>query len=181
MEALDILRNEHGLIRQFLDSLHLAAERMEEGARPPKEFFEKAIEFARGFTDKFHHFKEEYVMFAQLAQKRRGAIDAQIDALRYQQERGRNYIAEIGNALDGYGRGRDVQATTVLENLAAYISLLRHHIHREDHVFYPMVAREFSEGELRSLLDLFRQEEAKAGGQAVENSRTLLEEMSALL
>ena len=68
MEPLEVLRNEHGLIRQYLDNLALAVQKMENDARPPKEFFDKAIEFARTFADTFHHYKEEHVMFVRLAQ-----------------------------------------------------------------------------------------------------------------
>ena len=89
MEALDILIDEHVLIREFLYSLNLCLEKMERGDRPPKEFFQKAIEFARNFTDKYHHFKEEHILFNHLAMKKKGGIDAQVDSLKFQHERGR--------------------------------------------------------------------------------------------
>ena len=68
MDALEILRGEHALIRQYLDNLSFAAEKIERGERPPKEFFEKTVEFARTFVDKHHYFKEEHLMFTWLAQ-----------------------------------------------------------------------------------------------------------------
>lgn len=82
MTPVEILVEEHALIRQGLDNLSLAIEKLEEGEKPPAEFFEAAIRFARTFSDKFHHFKEEYLMFTRLAERNNGAIDAQIDALR---------------------------------------------------------------------------------------------------
>ncbi|MBW1941869.1 MAG: hypothetical protein JRJ51_03435 [Deltaproteobacteria bacterium] len=45
---------------------------------PAKEFFEKAVAFARNFADRFHHYKEEHVMFAQLAEKKAGFFDGPI-------------------------------------------------------------------------------------------------------
>ncbi|MBW1850803.1 MAG: hemerythrin domain-containing protein [Deltaproteobacteria bacterium] len=181
MDAIEILVNEHALIRQFLDNLSMAAEKLEADERPSKEFFEKALEFARNFTDKFHHFKEEYVMFAQLAQKKGGILDGQIDSLRHQHEHGRNFILEISNSLDGYARGDEIHTITLLENLAAYISLLRHHMHREDHGFYQTVKKEFSENELQGLLELFNEEDQKVGGGTFENNKKLLQEMAVLL
>lgn len=56
MKPLEVLANEHGLIRQFLDNLALAASNIEDGKRPSLAFFEKGLEFARTFTDSFHHF-----------------------------------------------------------------------------------------------------------------------------
>lgn len=181
MDAIEILVNEHSLIRQFLDNLSIAIERLETDERPPREFFEKAIDFARNFTDKFHHFKEEHVMLAQLAQKKAGTLDGPIDSLRHQHEHGRNFIREVSNSLDGYAKGDEIYTTTLLENLAAYIHLLRHHIHREDHNFYQLVKKEFSEKELEGLLELFKEEDKKTGEKAFENGRKLVQEMAGLL
>ncbi len=181
MDAIEILVNEHGLIRQFLDNLYMAVEKLETDERPPREFFDKALEFAWNFTDKFHHFKEEYVMFGQLAQKKGGDLDGQIDSLRHQHERNRNFITEISDSLDGYAKGHEIPTAILIENLAAYISLLRHHIHQEDHKFYPMIREEFSEHELQGLLDLFNKENQRIGEQTFEENRKLVQEMAALL
>ena len=62
MKSIEILTREHGLILQALDSLSLAQKKIETGKQPPKEFFEKALRFLRNFADKFHHFKEEYLI-----------------------------------------------------------------------------------------------------------------------
>ncbi len=129
MKPLEILVTEHGLIRQFLDNLVLAVEKLENEEPPPKKFFENAVQFAEMFTHTFHHFKEEHVMFVRLAQKRNGTIDGQIESLRQEHERGRNYISVIADSLDGYAAGRPIQIGQVLESTAAYISLLRNHIH----------------------------------------------------
>ncbi len=69
MDPIEILRNEHGLIRRFVDLLSVAVTRLEVDDPPPRAFFDNGIEFVRGFSDGFHHKKEELVMFVQLAQK----------------------------------------------------------------------------------------------------------------
>jgi len=181
MRPTELLVSEHNLIRQALDSMHLAAEKIETGEKPPKEFFEKAIEFTRTFSDKFHHYKEEYLMFGKLAEKRHGELDAQIDALRYQHDRGRDLISEISDALDGYEQGEDAQTIILLENLSAYVSMLRHHIHREDHVFYPLVDEILSEDDQQYLAEEFESENKKKGGNTLEDSQKLLKEMGPLL
>jgi hemerythrin-like domain-containing protein len=182
MKAIDILLREHDLIRQVLDDLSIAIEKLEMDERPPKEFFEKAVEFARKFADEFHHFKEEYIMFGLFAQKKDGALDGQIDALRYQHERGRNFVVEIAHSLDGYAKGDELSTTTLLENLASYISLLRRHIHKEDHAFYPMVERDLTENEGGALLEQFKKEEERIGDKDFfENNSKLVHEMSSLL
>ena len=181
MKPTEMLANEHKLIRQALDSFSLAVEKLEREEKPPKEFFEKGVDFVRNFADKYHHFKEEYLMFGRLAEKKNGELDAQIDALRYQHDRGRDLIGEISNALDGYSRGENAPTTILLENLAAYVSLLRSHIHKEDHAFYPMVDEELSEEEQKILLDEFEKENSKTAGNVFEDSHKLVMEIGAMV
>ncbi len=174
MNPLEILRTEHALIRQYLDNLAYATEKLERGEQPPKEFFEKAVQFARTFVDKHHHFKEEHLMFTWLAQEKKGVFDGPIDALRFQHERGREHISQISESLPGYAEGKEDKVTTLLENLAAYISMLRQHIHREDHFFYPLVSDQLSESESQTMLEEFEKEDRKSGEDYLEKSRDLV-------
>ncbi|MBT3311935.1 MAG: hypothetical protein HN737_03640 [Desulfobacterales bacterium] len=165
MKTTEVLVKEHVLIRQVLDSLSIAREKLEKGDRPPKEVFEKAVLFSKNFADKFHHYKEEYLLFGLLAQKKEGALDLEIGALRYQHERCRHFVAEIKNAVDGYSSGNEIIITTLLENLAPYISLLRRHIYMEDYVFFKMAGKELSDDEDRALLGQFENEDKRIGGK----------------
>jgi len=181
MNAIEILTNEHGLIRRFLESLALAEEKLENGEKPPRKFFENAVQFARTFTDRFHHFKEEHVMFVRLAQAKGGAIDAQVEMLKYQHERGRKFVSQVANSLDGYEKGDPIKTTELLESMAAYISLLRHHIHVEDHVFFPMVEKTLSSIEKDRVLEEFEKENMKCGEKAFEDCHKLVVDMGSLL
>jgi hemerythrin-like domain-containing protein len=180
METLNILIDEHVLIRQFLDHLSGALRKMEQGSRPPREFFDKAVSFARDFTDKYHHFKEEYILFNRLAMKKRGNIDAEVDTLKFQHERGRALMGEVAGALDGYGKGQEAQRLIILESVAAYLSLLRQHIHREDHIFFPMAEREIPWEEYRGLQQAFQQEGKKMGKNFLQKSKRDLSQMGGL-
>jgi hemerythrin-like domain-containing protein len=120
-------------------------------------------------------------MFGMLAQQTGGAFDAQLEALRYQHESGREHVAAIANALDGYDGGQDIKVTVLLENLAAYTSMLRQHIHREDHVFYPLVKRTLSEQDQLLLGSAFEEADQKNDQQSLERGRELVMEMGALL
>ncbi|MGQ9652903.1 MAG: hemerythrin domain-containing protein [Thermodesulfobacteriota bacterium] len=181
MDAMDMLQREHELIQEFLGNLSSALERLEQGRSVPRDFFDKAVEFARVFADKYHHFKEEYVLFGKLAEKGGGRFDAEIEALRYQHDRGRNHITEISNSLDGFAKGVETNICTLLENVGAYIHLLNHHIHREDHVFYPMVREALSPSEMAAITELFQTEDRKAGPKAFETNQGLVRHMASLL
>jgi hemerythrin-like domain-containing protein len=181
MDPIEILSEEHRLIRQALDAFSLAARKMEQGVNPPVEFFEKAVEFSRTFIDKRHHFKEEYLMFGRLAERHQSELDAEIEALRQQHDHGREFISEMGNALDGYGKGKDAQVTIMVENLAALVTLYRHHVHREDHVFFPMVEKDLPKEELDDLGELFVKEDEKAGRGTFVSMQRLADELVTLL
>ena len=181
MNAIEILINEHSLIRKFLENLALADEKLQHGERPPREFYDKAVQFARTFADLYHHFKEEQTMFARLAQIKGGEIDDKIEMLRYQHDRGRNFVNEIANSLDGYEKGDPIKTKTLLENAADYISLLRHHIHTEDHIFFPMADNSMSEREKWDLLKEFDKVENKTGKRTFETCHKLVADMGSLL
>jgi hemerythrin-like domain-containing protein len=181
MSPTEILANEHTLIRQALHQFHLARRSLEEGVNPPVQFFEHAVEFVRTFVDGRHHFKEEYLMFGKLAAKHRSELDAEIEALRNQHDHGREYVSEMANALDGYGKGKDAQVTIMLENLAAYTTMLRHHIQREDRIFYPMVEETLTQEEMDDLAELYAKEDEKAGKDALERTQDLVADLTMLM
>lgn len=180
MNAVDILIEEHILIRHFLDNLSIALIELEKDRRPPREFFDKAIEFALNFMDEFHHYKEEYVMFTQLEYLKDGALGGQIKSLKQQHVRGRNYIQKISDSLDGYVKGNDCDIAAIIENMAAYISLLKNHLHMEEYILFPMVKETFPENVLRGLVQLYNKEDQKNGGETLKCSRKLIEQMNRL-
>ncbi len=181
MKALQILKIEHGMIRQYLTTLSFALEKMERGERPPKEFFEQAVIFAREFVDTHHHYKEELQMFQLLAQKKSGEIDAPLAALRNQHETGRNHVAAILKATIEIVDGDEVWESDLIESLAAYISMLRRHINIEDHIFYPMAEQVLTDAEHEQLLVSFKQVDDKAAPGFLDDFRERLLKMDHLL
>jgi hemerythrin-like domain-containing protein len=181
MKPMETLRNEHGLIRQYLDQLELARKRMDSGKRPPREFFELGLRFAREFADEYHHIKEEHILFVQLAQKHGGEMDGQTESLRHQHETGRDQIAAIGAALDGYEAGNPVKTDQIKEALAAYIPMLRDHIHTEDHLFFPLAEKALSPEEHAQLQVEFDRAREKAGKEPFEFYHMMVIQMGSML
>lgn len=161
MEPTGILVQEHREILQALESFATAKAALETGGRPDPHFFETGVRFFSAFADRFHHFKEEFLMFGLLAQKKNGAVDLEIGALRFQHERCRIHLDRIHAALGGYSRKDEIATTTLLENLAAYEALLRRHIHLEDTMFFPMIQGTLTSEEKVHLRDYFQNEEKR--------------------
>jgi hemerythrin-like domain-containing protein len=182
MKAIDILVKEHGLISLMLNTLDKAKKQIERGQFPPKEFFKNAVEFSRSFADKYHHYKEEYLMFGLLAQKKEGDIDLETGVLRFQHERCRECINAIENSIEGYAEGNEIATTILLGNLSSYISILKWHIHIEDNIFFGMAKKEISEEEAEILYEQFLEEAKSYGGKDfVEKNRALIHELVAML
>jgi len=181
MEPLQILTDEHELIRSYLNDTSVALYQMSNNKWPEKEFFEMGVEFTKSFSDKFHHYKEEYIMFLKLAQKKKGSIDSEIMLLRDQHESARNFTIGISRSLDKYTQKDSVHAAAIAENLGYYNLLLRQHIHREDHIFYPMARELFTESEQNDMLEDFKKAEEKFQPDFVGISKAKVEKMSALL
>lgn len=182
MELLSRLTKEHGKILQGLDYLCQARGFLEKNRQPPRKFFETAIQFFSEYADRFHHYKEEYLLFTFLASKKEGAIDLEMGSLRYQHELNRDCLAKIEKSLSGYERGSEIAVTTLLKNLAAFISILRRHIYREDSLFFPMAVTELEDDEKMLLQQQFNDEEEAMDARGITmNNKTLLEEMAVLI
>lgn len=178
MNVIDVLVDEHKLVRQYLDTLGIAVDLMGSGEELPEDFFDKTLDFSNTFLDTYHHFKEEYVVFLKLAEKKGGTIDPQIVSLRDQHERGRSFVKKIKASIKGYLEGSEVQRAKLFENLGYFYQLQRQHLNRENHVFFPMARKAFSQTELDEFAKEFEKEEKRLGPETLEYSEKLVELMA---
>lgn len=180
MMVTETLRNEHKMILEFLDGLSRILKRMEwqKEAGPEPDTFRNAIEFAREYADRFHHHKEEYLLFGHLAQKHGGELDSQIEKLRQQHEMNRTLLTEAADAIAGYARGEEVSARNLHFNLIKYVANLREHIRHEDDVFFPMADEALTESEDRQLAHEFAKQEEKLGRDFLSKSSAIMSEIS---
>jgi len=181
MKAINLLVNEHAIIKEFLSVLSRGVKKIIDNENPPREFFERAITFSRDYADTHHHFKEEYIMFKLLAAKKQGEIDGEIDKLRKQHEKYRNYLSEVSTALTGYENNLNEPTRLVHRNLSEYIQSLRDHIEMEEKHFYPMAQKVISVDEQEALSQEFDKYEKKAGEGFNDKYRSLVKEMEDLI
>ncbi len=176
------LVNEHVIILKGLALLRIAMNKIEKNQHPPKSFFEKAVPFFRNYADKYHHYKEEFLMFGFFAQKKEGQLDLEIGSLRHQHELGRECINKIEKSINGYGIKNEIAITSLLQNLASFVSILSRHIYREDHIFFPMVEKELSIDEKMTLLEQFKIEEDRLKEEnPLASNLALLKDMNMLI
>jgi hemerythrin-like domain-containing protein len=70
-------------------------------------------------------------------------------------------------------------ASVVKENLAAYASLLRGHIAKEDTILYPMADTTFSPEDQQALLEAFERVESEMGEGTHEKYHALADRLAA--
>lgn len=179
MTALDKLKDDHKLIQRYLDNLLIAHDFLVERETVPASVFEKTLDFSKNFMNKYHHYREEYILFLKLAEKKGGSIDPQVVSLRDQHERSRNLVSQIKGALNGYQKGDEVATSQLAENVGYYVSLERQHVNRENHVFYPMAAEAFSDDEMAAFDVEFQKIDEKQGSDSYKNAVKLVESIEA--
>ncbi|MCE1247433.1 MAG: hemerythrin domain-containing protein [Firmicutes bacterium] len=143
MKSSDILRNEHIIIQRFLNILEKALFRFERDSRQPPGFFEFSSAFIRDYIEKFHHSKEEEVLFSALEKACDYREDLPIEELVHDHHLGRDYTKKALMAVEQYNRGDNQKKREILDYFRLYIQHIRYHSKREDRVLYPMSDRLF--------------------------------------
>jgi hemerythrin-like domain-containing protein len=181
LKAVEILVEEHTLILEFLATFGRGVEKIESENPPDSAFFDRSLEFCRGFADKAHHYKEEHVMFGLLAQKHDGKLDGLISSHRDQHEQCRNLIQNMAGSLPGYARGEEEARRNLFAAGSTYVRTLRSHIASENDIFFPMAISTLTGDEGEALLTEFKRYEAKAGVDMWGDGPALVEELGSML
>ena len=149
------------------------------GAAPDRVYFEKAVEFLRGFADKCHHGKEEDLLFKRMADRGFPLQGGPIAVMLNEHDMGRGFIKGIA---DGAAKlGSDPGATKrIIENAQGYTDLLRNHIGKENNVLFPMANRALSAEDQADLGKAFEKHEDEETGAGVHGAMLkLLQELKA--
>ncbi|MDF1554800.1 MAG: hemerythrin domain-containing protein [Deferrisomatales bacterium] len=136
-----VMVDEHRLILRMITLVEHNAARLEAGEYRDWQFFLDAVAFIRNYADRFHHAKEEHVLFKELVRNGMPAENSPVAAMLLAHDQGRAFVKgmEIG-ALRGRSGAEDA-AAQVVANSRGYAALLREHIHTEDHILYPLAER----------------------------------------
>ena len=105
-----------------------------------------AVDFIRSYADRFHHAKEEDLLFA--------CFDEGLEILKAMHEDHRRGRACVQGVLDAVER-RD--AGGVSRNLAEYGEILTEHIRKEDEILYPWMDRILTTRQVGELYARFRE------------------------
>ncbi len=146
------LVDEHTLIKRWLGLIPGVIDSLDLETETGRQIVCEGIDFIRSYADKYHHAKEEDILF--------GYFDANLDIIKtmhLDHEAARTHVRAILRALDERNR------ESAVEHLNAYRDLLSEHITKEDNILYPWMDRNLSMTQVGELFARFNDNDRDAG------------------
>lgn len=138
------LVDEHRLIKRWLALIPEVIKNLDIKSEKDRRLVLDGVDFIRSYADKYHHAKEEDILFKY--------FDPSLDVLKVMAEdhqKGRGYARNTLAALDNNDR------ETIVKNLTAYCELLTEHIKKEDEILYPWMDRNLTTGQVDEMFAKF--------------------------
>lgn len=140
-DVTKVLVVEHVLILRMVSLVEEEAARLAAGGAVDGGFWRDAVAFIRGYADRFHHAKEEEVLFTALVKNGMPEKRSPIEAMHLEHERGRAHVRALEAAAEAALAGVPGQEPLIVAHACGYAELLRGHIEREDTILYPLAER----------------------------------------
>lgn len=164
MQPTEILSGEHRVIEVVLGCLAQMAQEAEKNGRVDKSSAEQAIDFIRNFADGCHHGKEETHLFPAMESKGIPREHGPIGMMLWEHEQGRAFVRGMAQSLEAAAAGEKPSVAAFVANANGYVELLRNHIHKEDHILFPMAGRVMNEADEKTLMEQFEKVETEHMG-----------------
>ena len=162
-----VMVSEHQLILRMISLIEKNVALVEQDKFNNWIFFLDAVDFVRNFADRFHHAKEEDVLFVELVKNGMPEKQSPIEAMLIEHDHGRQFIRELETAAKKVITGDSMQISTIISSAKGYAELLRGHIDKEDSILYPLAERVLSEAIRSDMLQAYSDAEEKANGVEV--------------
>ncbi|KNF08172.1 hypothetical protein CLPU_9c00680 [Gottschalkia purinilytica] len=161
MNTIDILVSEHDNIKRVIKIVRKVCFDIINGMEVPYEDFYGIIDFIRNYADKYHHGKEEDMLFKDMLDELKDTIgEGPIQGMFIEHDYGRNYVRELEVALGSHKEGNKEAIVDIIANAGGYANLLTRHIHKEDNVMYKYATNNLKQETLNKLDVQFKDFEA---------------------
>ncbi|TLD42125.1 MAG: hypothetical protein JETT_1605 [Candidatus Jettenia ecosi] len=148
------LVDEHVLIKRLLALIPSIVEYVETSIKVDKDLVLKCVDFIRTYADKYHHMKEEDILFKYVDDK------AEIIQVMFKDhDIGRGHIRQV---VEGAEKGNKAQ---IKEHILAYRDLLTQHIKKEDEILYPWIDRQLSVTQVGEMFRKCNEADASVGDE----------------
>lgn len=161
------LVDEHVFIKKLLASIPQIIEAIDVTHIEDKHLILDSIDFIRSYADKYHHAKEEDILF-----KKFGEGIEIIKAMLEEHDIGRGHVRAVLEAVEK----EDNQS--IKEHLNGYMELLKEHIRKEDEILYPWLDRNLTISQVGELFSQFNEIDKRfeTSSQKYEGFASKLEE-----
>ncbi|MBD1399667.1 hemerythrin domain-containing protein [Pelovirga terrestris] len=174
-DITQVMVKEHQLILRMIALLEKNVALMEQGRFRNWQFFLDAVDFIRNYADRFHHAKEEDVLFVALINNGMPEKQSPIEAMHIEHDQGRAFVRNMADAAEKALAGEAGQIGIIAENANGYIDLLREHIDKEDTVLYPLAERILPDDVRAQMVDAYHRAEEQTLGLEEKYQRLLAE------
>ncbi|OPZ82624.1 MAG: Hemerythrin HHE cation binding domain protein [bacterium ADurb.Bin429] len=163
-EPMQCLVDEHTLIKRWLAVIPAFARSVNLDSEADRRRVLSGVAFIRAYADRFHHAKEEDILFTR--------FDGDHEIIRVMLEdhvTGRRHVQGMQDAV----AARDLTALTA--HLLGYRDLLTEHIRKEDEILYPWMDRQLTPDEIEELAQAFRKADDRAAPGLAERFARFIE------
>lgn len=173
------LVEEHKLILRMLALLEKNTPRTAEGTYTDYRFYLDAVDFIRNYADRFHHAKEENVLFEALVANGMPRESSPVAAMLMEHDQGRAYVAAMEQGAKDALEGNPGSSLIIAANAGNYLELLREHIAKEDDILYPLAERVIPETARDGILNGYAAAEARTPADFTRRYAELVEHYEA--
>jgi len=166
---------EHRLILRMIALLEQNAARTASGEYANWQFYLDGVDFIRNYADRFHHAKEEDVLFEALIKNGMPRENSPVTAMLMEHDQGRAYVRGMEAGVLEAREGLAGRESVIAENALAYVELLREHISKEDDILYPLAERVIPEDMRGEIVNGYQRAEAQASAGFSERYLKLVE------
>jgi hemerythrin-like domain-containing protein len=160
------LVDEHVLIKRLVALIPEVIKSLDVGSEQGGQIIRNSVKFIRTYADKYHHAKEEEILFKY--------FDENLDILKVIREDHENARAHVRAMLKGLD---EQDKKEIAEHLNAYHELLTEHIKKEDEILYPWIDRNLSVAQVGELFSKFNEADEKSDKEAIDSCKKFVKEL----
>jgi hemerythrin-like domain-containing protein len=180
-KAIEVLMEEHRLIKRVLEALYRYAKNIDNGTAPDRGTIALFAEFFREFSDKCHHGKEEAQLFRMLAARGFSTEVGPLAVMLHEHEEGRSRVRTMAETGEKEGDLSEEEKSVFIENARGFFDLMTEHIKKEDNILYPMAEKVISDANWDLLEEAFERFEKEEVGEGRLNELRALAEKLAIM
>lgn len=146
------LVDEHLLIKRLIAAIPEIVKKINITSGQDRQLISECVDFIRSYADKYHHAKEEDILFRY--------FDPGLDIIKTMladHETGRSHVKAIIEGVEK--QDQDL----VVEHLNGYKDLLSEHIKKEDEILYPWMDRNLATKQIGQMFAKFNETDEKMG------------------